>query len=139
MPVIKIYGLPKKMNGQSFKRELRCAVTSIKELELTDREVTIFFPSDMMPRSGEEIVVFIEGLFVKPRRTKGVRNRLAQVLGETIDERFSNALIEVFVQPFNPAQGFWTSGPKAPANVYRAVRQFERQFPRASFECLDHH
>jgi hypothetical protein len=56
-----------------------------------------------------EIVVFVEGLFVKEERTDEVRKRLASVIGKEMELCFSGVkLIEVFVRPFDPAWGFWS-------------------------------
>ncbi len=114
MPIITVQGLPADTNEQALQSLYRaCAarVALIKELKLTStRQLTFFFPPDMMALDlGQEIIVTVDGLFVKPERTPEVRNRLAEALGETVKEYFPDAFVEVLVHSFDPAQGFWTS------------------------------
>ena len=69
--------------------------------------MTVLFPTDMMKYGlGTEIIVEVTGLFVKPERTPEVRQRLAEALRCVIRGFFQKAMVEVFVFPFNPAQGF---------------------------------
>ena len=56
-----------------------------------------------------EIIIEVTGLFKKPERTIEVRNRLAERLGKTLKEHFPKAMVECFVFPFDPEQGFWTN------------------------------
>lgn len=111
MPVIKVWCLPKvgerKLN-QVFKG-IVSAVESISELGLKgEQSMTVLFPTDMMKYGlGTEIIVEVTGLFVKPERTDGVRQRLAQAIGIVIKEAFPKAMVECFVFPFDLSQGFW--------------------------------
>ncbi len=113
MPVIKIWCLPKcserKLN-RVFDRIVAAAV-SVRELGLKDKHsMTVLFPTDMMKFGlGTEIIIEVTGLFIKPERTEEVRNRLAEQLGKTIKELFPKAMVECFVSPFDPTQGFWTN------------------------------
>lgn len=113
MPVIKIWCLPKskerKLN-QIFE-DIVSAVEDVTELDLKGRDsMTILFPPDMMKFGlGTVIIIEVTGLFRKPERTKAVRNRLAEKLGNALKRHFPKATVECFVNPFNPSQGFWTS------------------------------
>ena len=114
MPIVMVWGLPADTNEQrlqSITAEFIDDFCGIKELGLSRDQVTCFFPSDiMMAGLGEEIIIFVEGLFAKPERTEEVRDRLAEALGTTAQGFFPSAhTIEVLVRPFDPAQGFWTS------------------------------
>jgi hypothetical protein len=113
MPVIKVWCLPKvgerKLN-QIF-RGIVSAVESVSELGLKgEKDMTVLFPTDMMKYGlGTEIIVEVTGLFVKPERTDEVRQRLAQAIGTTVKGLFPKAMVECFVFPFDPTQGFWTN------------------------------
>lgn len=58
---------------------------------------------------GEEIIIEVSGLFEELERSENVRNELARKLGKVLVEFFPAALVECFVQSFNPSQGFWSS------------------------------
>lgn len=113
MPVIKVWCLPKsserKLN-QVFE-EIVKAVEGVPELGLKGKQsMTVLFPPDMMKFGlGTEIIIEVTGLFKKPERTTEVRNRLAERLGKTLKEQFPKAMVECFVFPFDPEQGFWTN------------------------------
>ncbi len=113
MPVIKVWCLPKsterKLN-QVFEGIVK-AVEGVPELGLKGKHsMTVLFPPDMMKFGlGTEIIIEVTGLFKKPERTAEVRNRLAERLGKTLKEHFPKAMVECFVFPFDPKQGFWTN------------------------------
>ncbi len=113
MPVIKVWCLPNleeaKLN-RLFKQIVR-AVEGVKELGITgEQSMTILFPVDQMAYGlGTEIIIEVTGLFEKPERTSGVRQRLAKKLGFVVKRYFPKANIECFVYSFNTTQGFWTS------------------------------
>lgn len=113
MPIIKVWCLPENVTERGFHELLEgivAAVVGVPELGLRDEDMTILFPPDRVKWGlGEEIIVEIGGLFIKPERTKGVRNRLAQRVGEAVKSHFPNAYIECFVQTFDPVEGFWAS------------------------------
>lgn len=114
MPVIKVWCLPDidepKLNA--LHKSIVRAVVSVEELGIKDEnDMTCLFPPDMMKYGlGAEIVVEVTGLFAKPERTDEVRQQLAERLGQAVKELFPDTqLVECFVYPFSPAQGFWTS------------------------------
>ena len=50
---------------------------------------------------GEEIIVEVTGLFMKPERTLEVRKRLAKSIGQRVKELYPNSMVEVLVYSFN--------------------------------------
>ena len=114
MPVVKIYGVTATVTEeelQDFCKDLARVITKVEPLGLTEEMITFFFPQDMMVFGlGEEIIIFADGLFVKPERTNEVRKELARQIGFTTRMRFPGARTECFVRPFDPDQGFWSSG-----------------------------
>lgn len=116
MPVLFVYGLPSSMNQEQLQAlcyELRESVAGIKELENTKDQVSVFFPTDRMESGlGEEIIIFVDGLFAKKKRTNKVRERLAVVVVETTrrflppPEQDQEVFIECFVRPFQVSNGY---------------------------------
>ena len=112
MPIIIVYGIPSSKK-ESYDLEHFCnaliqRTCSIKELNLTKEQVSCFFPADLMNNGlGEEIIMFVEGLFEKPERTEEVRKVLSDKLAECGRKFFPDAdLIECLIHPFNPKSGF---------------------------------
>jgi len=107
MPVVKVYGFP-----GTFQRELIMISEQIEEvichfLKLKSNEVSIFFPTDLLQaRLREEIIVFVDGLFEKKERTDLLRKVVAREIAIKIKQHYKNALVEVFVRPFDPKLGF---------------------------------
>lgn len=111
MPVIKVWCLPmstERKLKQVFESIVE-AVEGVPELGLKGKySMTVLFPPDMMKYGlGTEIIIEVTGLFIKPERNDEVRNRLAERLGMAVKEHFPKAMVECFVFPFDPAQGFW--------------------------------
>ena len=145
MPIITVWGLTTEVGEdklQALYEQCVTNITQIKALRLTRDQITFLFPPDKMKMGpGEEIIVFVDGLFIKPERTFEVRGMLAKALGTEISHHFPDSLVEVFVRPFDFAQGFWTSKKPPPTSLYQATRQLERMLgPNAGVgdECLDH-
>lgn len=128
MPIITVWGLSEISERRMIKlyeNIQEAVVFGIKELELMPKDVTVLFPPDKMAYGlGDEIIVFVDGLFEKPERTDEVRSRLAEKIGKEIKfffERHTSEYevekppikmpksIEVFIRPFNPKTGFWLS------------------------------
>ncbi|MEX0919345.1 MAG: hypothetical protein WDZ64_01180 [Parcubacteria group bacterium] len=114
VPVIKVWCLPdteeSKLN--ELHQEIVRAVVSIEEIGVkSEKDITCLFPTDMMKYGlGTEIIVEATGLYEKPERTDEVRQRLAESIGKAVQRQFPDTeLVEVFVHPFNPLQGFWSS------------------------------
>lgn len=114
MPVIKVWCLPKTSESKLNRLHLSIvqAFTEIVELDVkSEKDITCLFPSDMMEYGlGTEIVIEVTGLFENPNRTDDVRGRLAENLVRAIREHFPDAeMVECFIYPFNPSQGFCSS------------------------------
>lgn len=118
MPHIVVYGLSesefKAERIEQIENALTSAILSIPELELTENDISFFFPLDPSITSFEvPVVIIVELLFEKPRRTKEIK----QLLAERIKETFKSVVwywrkgqiskLEVAVRPFNPqTEGF---------------------------------
>lgn len=113
MPVILVFRVPESINEVGLVNlceGLKAAVVSVTALGLTPDEVSVFFPTDRLKVGlGEEVIVFVDGVFEKPERTPIVRAELAQVVGNKVKSFFPKAFVEVFVRGFNPVQGYWSS------------------------------
>lgn len=114
MPVIKVWCLPKteEVELNLLHQSIVCAVINIEEIGVKDeKDITCLFPPDMMSYGlGSEIIVEVTGLNERPERTEIVRQRLAESIGQAVKNQFSETdLVECFIFPFNPFQGFWSS------------------------------
>lgn len=113
MPVVIVYGIPEGTPGlEKLIEGIKHEVRSIKELEIDESQVSVFFPSDLVQTGlGEEIIIFVKGLFEKPERTPEVRQKLAVQIRDNVKGFAELYLIgictvictvEVFVESFNP-------------------------------------
>jgi len=113
MPVIVVLGVRNAIDDRvhRFERKLKMTVAGITELGLSEDQVSCFFPDcNGLSRRSRDVIVFIEGLFIREDRTEKVRRDLALAVGKIIPNYLRDAkLIEVFVRPFDPAWGFWSS------------------------------
>ena len=116
MPVIKVWCLPKLAEWElkGLHTAIVSAVVSVSELGLkNEMDMTVLFPTDAMKYGlGSEIIVEVTGLFIlcsSKARTEEFRQRLAQAIGTTVKGMFPKAMVECFVYPFDPTQGFWTN------------------------------
>lgn len=113
MPVIKTWCLP-QLEQEELERlyeDMSEVVVGTTEFGLSDPgDVTFLFPTDMMNKGlGEEIIVEMF-FFERPARTKEVLERVAQGLGEILQRRFPDALVEVFMLRFDSeAEPWWSS------------------------------
>lgn len=113
MPVIKVWCLSEQTEDvlRSIHKNIVCAVVATEVFGLKDEnDMTVLFPPDAMKYGlGQEIIIEVTGLFEGPKRTDEVRYQLAKNIGKAVRLFFPDALIECFVYPFNPKQGFWSS------------------------------
>ncbi|MCA9354569.1 MAG: hypothetical protein KC877_03565 [Candidatus Kaiserbacteria bacterium] len=112
--MIKVWCLPESEEAKlnELHQGIVRAVASVPEIGVSDeKDITCLFPTDMMKYGlGTEIIVEVTGLYDKPERTEEVRNQLAARIGEAVHSQYPDTeLVECFVSPFNPAQGFWSS------------------------------
>ncbi len=112
MPILTVQGIPANIGIEELKKlwfALRSVVASIPELKLTSEQVTVFFPPDLLQEGlGEEIIITVTGLFVRPERTEEIRNILAKKLALIAKLYFPDAMVECLIIPFDPSQGFAT-------------------------------
>ncbi len=111
MPVLLVYGIPddvEKTKIEDFWEAIRNSVVAIKELEIAKDRVSVFFPPDRLEEGlGEEIIIFVEGLFQRPERTKDVRKRLAETVARTAKNFFPETnMVECFVRPLDLDLGY---------------------------------
>lgn len=113
MPVVRVYGIPENVdqeNLKSFCLDLQKAVS--RTLANVDpNQVSVFFPKDLLKSGiGEELIVFVDGVFKEPTLHHLIRRNIIEVseaIGKVVNIwAFSNlkqcALIEVFVNECNP-------------------------------------
>lgn len=111
MPVLLVYGIPEnfgEMDLEKFWEALRYSVASVEGLNIKIDQVSVFFPPDRLKNGlGEEIIIFVKGLFQRPERTEKVRQNLAKIVAKTVKSFFPKTnTVECFVEPFNPNSGF---------------------------------
>jgi len=120
MPIIEVWGFPSKVEeakNLEFQQALKLTVSQIGDLKLQVDQVSVFIPElntgqtdFVIPESGypqpEVIILKVWGLFAKPERTVTIQKFLAQRLMEKVSQYFPESMVEVFVQPFNPENGF---------------------------------
>lgn len=106
MPYIVIYGIQRnKVNLMQLERDIQQRVASIPELELTEKDITPFFQSDLRDLLPEEytqnrdIVIEVCGLYNMPKRNAAVRAELAAALTSLIHSVFPDSLVECFIAP----------------------------------------
>ena len=122
MPVIFVYGIPSSVTdpGNFVQRrslmllmdQIKREVSGTVEFNISYNDVTVFFPTDLVQEGlGEEVMVFVRGLFDKPQRTAHVRCRLAEAIvdcctGILAPVLMNLAKVECFIEPYNPMGGF---------------------------------
>ncbi len=85
-----------------------CVAAEVLGIDKPD-DVTVVFGGEQVVESDRKLVIFIEGLFDKPERTKEVRDRLAERLGKATREPLPLGWhAEVLVKRFNTEKdSFW--------------------------------
>jgi hypothetical protein len=125
MPILIVYGLPKNVSDlDKLTNELRESVVAYPQFKLTAQQVTVFYPADCLDEGlGEEVIVFVEGLFKKPERTREVRQQWADSLRDLIILFAKHhlpqcQLVEVLVRSFDPdGEAFASQQMKGTENV----------------------
>jgi len=87
MPVVTVWGVPegaRLVDLHKLAQVIKEAIASISELKVLPENVTVFFPSVQRGAGqwGQEIVIFIEGLFQGALRTPEVRQTMADAVGK---------------------------------------------------------
>ena len=113
MPVIRIYGVPpdaKESRLEQLIDDIVENLSSVPELGITSKQVTVFMPADLVVRGlGEEQVVYID-LFKNDKRTPEVKEKMASIVGTLVVECFPNSsFVEVLPKGYNPKEeGYWS-------------------------------
>jgi hypothetical protein len=112
MPIITVQGISSQISEETLENVYNALVhttSKIAWLKLKEDDVSCFFPQNLISESlREEIIITVDGLFIKRDRTGEVRHELAKSLVECGKEFFPKAKIECFVHPFNPLDGFYS-------------------------------
>ena len=116
MPVIVVHGIPSRTRKEMLQKitdTYQRSLAEIKELGLEKDQTSVFFVPDLLEEGlGEEIIIFVRGLYEKPERTESVLLLVASVLGfKTKNLYFKNALVECFVETI-PTRRCWSSAEK---------------------------
>lgn len=110
MAIIIIKGLPRlrQRKLEELYLDLRKATCAIKDLELKLDHVAAFSSKDRLRKgSGEQIVIFVFGLFPGIKRTDSVRELLAETLQQNVRKMFPKAkMVQCLVMPFDERNGF---------------------------------
>lgn len=111
MPHIVVWNLTKSdfedEKIEAIEKALTEAVVKIPELELTPDNISFAFPQDPTVTSDDiPVIIIVELLFNKPKRTLKVRQLLAKRIGEyfstTVGKWRQLTKLEVAVKRFNP-------------------------------------
>lgn len=111
MPIIQLYGawckFPKKQS-LTLQDEVKRVIAFIPEFEIAPQQISCQL---LVPyiHNESEIIVFVQGLFRKPKRTAKARRALAEAIRDVVLKRFPMCFVEVFIVPFDPKNGFATS------------------------------
>jgi hypothetical protein len=124
MPIVTVSGLPNGFEQDFLTRlciALRVAVAGVAELGITDKQVTVFFPDNLLQAGlGEEVIARVTELFGRPERTPEVKRRVAEAVKKCLRFHLTPALqglalVEVFVYTFDPEVGGFAGWTKEPA------------------------
>jgi hypothetical protein len=127
MPHIIVWGLlPEEIAGSSgepgkigklekIEEAITQAVLSIPELELKKSDISYSFPEDSSVKAHYPVVIIVELLFEKPKRTQEIR----QLLAERVATSFKEAVVwrnltkvEVAVKRFDVVSSLSGFNPK---------------------------
>jgi hypothetical protein len=114
MPIVTVHGTESghPVDFRNLRGKIKADVAAIPELKITPDLVSVFFPSENAPVTGE-IVVFIDGLLSNTRRTPAVISKLAEVVGKAIQghRMFDRppSLVEVLVRSIHTGDVLWSS------------------------------
>lgn len=106
MPVLIVHGVEpatSELDLLNLITGFQTAIARIKPLGLKEDQITVWFPKDLYGKDlGEEIIIFVKGLYRKSERTSEVLARLKEaVLNEARISFPSALLIEVFIEPID--------------------------------------
>jgi hypothetical protein len=105
MPVLIVHGLPTNTPEVDLKVLIDALqrVTSKAFYDVAPGQVSVFFPKDICDAGlGEEIIVFVQGLYEKPERSDDILLKLAISIAQEVKVRFPDADVECFITTQNP-------------------------------------
>jgi hypothetical protein len=109
MVTLIVYGIPPdfaKDNLLKFCNDL-CGVIQRTFYEIERSGVCAFFPPERLKDGlGEEIVIFVEGLYLRKKGAEDLRNMLAEHLCILTKQFFPSTAVDVHVRAFDPDNGF---------------------------------
>lgn len=120
MPRIDVAGMPRSLNDSvwltQLAEEIMGAVSGVTELGLIPKQVSVYFPADLVDDMfGEELIVCVLGLFQapkgKPVRDEPLCSRMNMAIGQELVNFVTEHIpkcqkIEVFLAD-RPDVGFW--------------------------------
>jgi len=117
VPTVIVYGIPASLRGDAKLRELvwkdlPVAAASVAEMDIDPQKVVVFAPDSLESNTdGTEIVVFVEGLFVRPQRTPEVLQRFADAICDCVANFATQALpscrkVEIIPRSQQSSDGF---------------------------------
>lgn len=117
MPVLTVLGIPTDLRNTDELKHLALvrlpeAASSVPEMKITPDLVTVYVPGDLIDKGlGDEIIVFIEGLFMREERTPEARQGLANAVRDCVVEWAQEHVlncktIEVIPRSQRPDDGF---------------------------------
>jgi hypothetical protein len=95
MSAIRIHGIPSTTTATillSAQDRLRQAMVSIPDLKCALEDVTVLFPTDLLPRDGLHLIAYVEGIVIDQPC------RCALKLRETIADAVGTTILDVFVR-----------------------------------------
>jgi hypothetical protein len=112
-----LYGIPRELADSDALRnfvlkQLPAAASSVPEMGITPDVVTTYVPGDLLSKGlGEEVILFVEGLFMRKERTAEVRQRFAEAVRdcvvEFVREHVPNCtMVEIIPRSQRPDDGF---------------------------------
>jgi hypothetical protein len=87
MPIVLVSGIPPHISDDSLaalRKGMCTRIASVKELGLTEDQVTVMFPAERCMPKKLEIIGHILGLVEKPERTPDVRMKLVGVVADVL-------------------------------------------------------
>jgi hypothetical protein len=116
MPIVRIFGLPTGDGYNSvffakLKMDIADAVANIKELNITNHQVSVFFPTDLAGSNGRgDICGFIDFFKDEKIRNLKVRRSMSTAIGELLKDKFRRVnLIEILPMAYDSEEGgYWS-------------------------------
>lgn len=116
MPVLVVHGLTNTTAhhggiNEFLRWNLPKAASSVKEMKVTPDLVTVFAPVEVAFNGSSDIVIFVEGLWIRKERTQQVLETFAAAIMDCAREFVEECvpeckMIEVIPRSQRPSDGF---------------------------------